>query len=265
MFPSIKLEKNASNSKNSEIDLWNRLIGVEQRHWLSFLHRFTLQGEQPPMTATFTLHTVRCEIPSSGVDSDFLQQIGGYVEQASSVAKLLPGGQVVGGFFTVGEALLGVQNVLKKAEGLTGVLTSIGQKFADQLYIKRGDEKVFPTDEKYVDISKEQEIKTDISFNFDNEIKLTLWEWDAISSDDFLGELVVSEELALQEDTPEAKAKQRVALKEALAKIPDDAPDYEKQEDEVRRKLMKPKINTYVMKNDSEGCIYTLVYSVSKA
>ncbi|MCC3471391.1 MAG: hypothetical protein JGK03_12570 [Microcoleus sp. PH2017_25_DOB_D_A] len=217
------------------------------------------------MTATFTLHTVRCEIPSSGVDSGLLQDIGGYVEQASSVAKLLPGGQVAGGFFTVGEALLGVQNVLKQAEGLTGVLTSIGQMLPDQLYIKRGDKKVFPADEKYVDISKEQEIKTDISFNFDNEIKLTLWEWDMISSDDFLGELVVSEEVALQEDTPEAKKKQRAALNAAVAEIPADAPDYEKQEDEMRRKFMKPTVNTYVMKNDSEGCIYTLVYSVTKA
>lgn len=216
------------------------------------------------MTATFTLHTVRCEIPSSGVDSGLLQQIGGYVEQASSVAKLLPGGQVVGGFFTVGEALLGVQNTLKQAEGFTGVLTSIGQQFADQLYIKRGDDKIFPRDEKYVSISRGDEIKTDISFNFDQEAKLSFWEWDMMS-DDFLGELVVSEEFALQEDTQEAKNKQRAALKEALAKIPDDASDYEKQEDEVRRKFMKPKMNTYVMKNDSEGCIYTLVYSVSKA
>jgi hypothetical protein len=132
------------------------------------------------------------------------------------------------------------------------------------MYIKRGDDKIFPNNEKYVSISKGDEIKTDISFNFDQEAKLSFWEWDMMS-DDFLGELVVSEELALQEDTPEAKAKQRAALNEALAKIPADAPDYEKQEDEVRRKFMKPKINTYVMKNDSEGCIYTLVYSVSKA
>lgn len=216
------------------------------------------------MTATFTLHTVRCEIPTSGVDTGLLQQIGSYVDQASSVAKLLPGGQVVGGFFTVGEALLGVQNTLKQAEGFTGVLTSIGQQFADQLYIKRGDDKIFPNNEKYVSISKGDEIKTEISFNFDQEAKLSFWEWDMMS-DDFLGELVVPEERAIQDDTPEAKAKQRAALNAALAEIPADAPDYEKQEDEVRRKFMKPKINTYVMKNDSEGCIYTLVYSVTKA
>ncbi len=216
------------------------------------------------MTATLTLHTVKCELPTSGVDTDLLKTIGGYVDQASSVAKVLPNGKVVGGYLTVGEALEGVQKTLKKAEGLAGTLVSLGQKFPDQLYIKRGDEKIFPMDSKYVNISKGQDIQTNISFNFDNEVKLTLWEWD-VMSDDLIGELVVTEDLALQEDTPEEKTKQRKAIKEATANIPEDDPNYEEKVDKIRRDLMKPKMNTKVIKNDSEGCIYTLVYSVSKA
>jgi hypothetical protein len=119
-------------------------------------------------------------------------------------------------------------------------------------------------DSKYVNISKGQDIQTNISLNFDNEVKLTLWEWD-VMSDDLIGELVVTEDLALQEDTPEEKTKQRKAIKEATANIPEDDPNYEEKVDKIRRDLMKPKMNTKVIKNDSEGCIYTLVYSVSKA
>jgi len=76
--------------------------------------------------------------------------------------------------------------------------TRAGQLLLDDLYIELSSEKVFPSNEKYHEIAKGEEIDVNISREYARGKKflIGLWDYDTIGRNDLLGEILLDENSA---------------------------------------------------------------------
>ncbi|MFM6079688.1 MAG: hypothetical protein ACKPCI_14465 [Dolichospermum sp.] len=134
---------------------------------------------------SLTIVSVKCIKPSSGIDSiamNLFGLIGGAIAgTATFVAGAVSGGLLIAatGVAAAGGASAGV-----------AVIKGLDRYFAgaDELYIRVNDSKVWPSG-KYKDICSQQTKEVGHTLPLNDKVKITLWEYDTIGSDDLLGYL----------------------------------------------------------------------------
>jgi len=65
----------------------------------------------------------------------------------------------------------------------------------DQLYIKVDNKKVWPGHTGYIEMKSKQQIGLEYTFNFSNQCKITLMEYDWGSADDDMGSLIIKDNI----------------------------------------------------------------------
>jgi hypothetical protein len=141
--------------------------------------------------ATYSFVSITCITPSTGESSiatgviTAISSSLGAVVAGSLAALTGPGAIAVG----VGGSVVGTL----VGKGAGSVLTQIGQTFPDNLYVQVDGKKVWPS-AKYKDINAGEIITPSIRGEFNHPIKITLIDFDLMSSDDNLGEFVINPE-----------------------------------------------------------------------
>lgn len=142
--------------------------------------------------AQLVIEAIECKSPCSGIDAEVIEQASGVLSEAMKAGAGVAG--TVKGYETVGEALKAASAVLAKAPGLIAAIDKASNS-PDELYLnlsnQPGENKLWPFDKKYEKINKGQIVRPEFCLSFSQAIDINLWEYDSVSSDDFIGRLTI--------------------------------------------------------------------------
>jgi hypothetical protein len=139
------------------------------------------------MAKVFTIKEVKCIRPSAGIDRTALDLSTGFVTAAGSIAAA--GGAVVTGPAVVAVAGIGVSIAAQLSQK---AVPALARSFAgsDELYIKVNGRKIWPGG-KYVTIGSQQTHAVNFSADLTGDVNISLYEYDKMSSDDYMGCYIV--------------------------------------------------------------------------
>ncbi|MTJ22546.1 hypothetical protein FJR06_14955 [Dolichospermum sp. UHCC 0352] len=134
---------------------------------------------------SLTIVSVKCIKPSSGIDS-IAQSLFGLIGGAIAGTATFVAGAASGGL------LIAATGVAAAGGASAGVAVINGLDYffagADELYIRVNGSKVWPSG-KYKDMMSQQTKEVGHTLPLNDKVKIQLWEYDTISSDDLLGYL----------------------------------------------------------------------------
>jgi C2 domain len=115
------------------------------------------------MSKTLTIISAKCIRPATGMD-------GSTTKFIEDVAKLVPGNPVP-----------------------PGLLSQLDHTFSgqDDFYVKLSGSKVYPIGHKYKALHSQQTAQINVSAPLTKALSIELWEYDSVSSDDFMGRVTV--------------------------------------------------------------------------